>query len=73
MSEWQPIETLPDAVDALIFSRSGSYFIARWNPSAKWFERHEVGFRPQIIGSPADGPFTHWMPLPTPPQTKGET
>jgi hypothetical protein len=54
VSKWQPIKTAPyPSVDILLYA-DGFYMIGRWNGERSF---------PYV---PAD--FTHWMPLPAPPQ-----
>lgn len=59
MSDWQPIDTAPkDRTFVLLGVRGGEVCIGFWNGVA-WddgdFNNHMTG-------------FTHWMPLPEPPQ-----
>jgi len=65
-NQWLPIDKVPANTDVVIRSERGRYYVARWNPDCKWFEHHAPGLRPSIIGTPSDGPFTHFMLL-TPP------
>ena len=61
-SQWQPIETAPN--DAVL-TTDGEYCLAASRHDGKWYSGWNGGdwhFRVEIIP-------THWMPLPTPPET----
>lgn len=76
MTEWQPIETAPDDMDAIV--------VVRWtdNEGAEqhdfdykeegcWRNWHDRAEHTEIIGGHGVSytpPYEHWMPLPPPPQ-----
>lgn len=66
MSEWQPIETAPDAETILVYVNDplgkGVHFGCVY--------RYPDGtFYPRAQGLHGDWKITHWMPLPEPPQS----
>lgn len=66
MSEWLPIESAPrDGTRIIVLDISGLIAIARSTPCGR---RHsdEWSADGRIIMRPSP---THWMPLPTPPQS----
>jgi len=60
-SAWQPIETAPPDRDVLLYCPT----LAPTN-----LERIELGFAVNTRGGSSHAWATHWMPLPSPPQTK---
>lgn len=71
MSEWQPIETAPRDGTIILLVDGGNQV---WGPYAgAWVGKNDhypwVFLDPDIElnGMPPSG-FTHWMPLPEPPQ-----
>lgn len=74
MSEWQPIETLPGTEDPVILwipangccIAPGRLGVAATKEQAASMYRHS-GAWPNVKFTP-----THWMPLPPPPDPKGE-
>ena len=66
MSEWQPIETAPkDGTEILgWWKRSKTMEVIVWcDIEHNWLDVQDV---------PTSAP-THWMPLPTPPESKEQT
>ncbi len=61
--EWQPIETAPKDERAILLGSSG--FVA------EGYRNKDGVFISYCIGA-LYSQVTHWMPLPPPPQTKGE-
>lgn len=57
---WQPIETMPDCVDVLVWARG-------WEIPSIGFASDGVGPYDPISGGEFDPWPTHWMPLPPPP------
>jgi hypothetical protein len=85
MSEWQPIETAPDAtiefsrdsvhshsVDVLLWWGGeivvGNRIKTRPIPHLRIYAKDEWASEKEID---PDGEPTHWMPLPSPPTSKG--
>ncbi|MCD1644148.1 DUF551 domain-containing protein [Aurantimonas coralicida] len=61
-SDWRSIETAPnDGTEVLLWD--GACALCYWDNSLGWLENSR--------DSMVSGEFTHWMPLPTPPQTEG--
>lgn len=75
MTEWQPIETAPNAkvVVGGWWSVNG---VLKWHENVtNVFVRHIIKsrlFRPDVIGEEynayINSSYTHWRPLPDPPQ-----
>lgn len=70
--EWQPIETVPEDEDVILFDKYEQPFIGRWSSRCRCFlaDTSQLGidgdatFRHDI-----DAQYiTHWMYLPTPPK-----
>lgn len=59
--EWQPIETAPIHTNVLVYCHGFQYIAANTDKGGYWVAQSEGGFR---LFSP-----THWMPLPSPPNT----
>ena len=57
---WQPIETMPDCVEVLVWARG-------WESPSIGFASDGVGPYDPISGGEFDPWPTHWMPLPPPP------
>ncbi len=74
MSEWQPIETIPENDMVLLCFYLGIIRIGKWN--GDFFECNlALGNTQVTIGCPRIDLPSHWMPLPAPPgapQEKGE-
>lgn len=69
MSEWQPIETIPENDMVLLCFYLGIIRIGKWN--GDFFECHlALGNTHVTIGCPGIDLPTHWMPLPDPPNAK---
>ena len=71
-AQWQPIETAPkDGTRALFYTPGNPYAViarARLKDSIvtdRWSKNYK-GFAHQL----PESPYTHWMPLPTPPAIK---
>lgn len=64
MSEWQPIETAPKDYETLILAafRGGIGMDIVWwrSDTGRWQTKSEHSWAANV--------FTHWMPLPEPPQ-----
>jgi hypothetical protein len=62
---WQPIETAPKDQRILLLA-DGDVYLGEWNAY-----RSTPQFEPELWEGPVfdDGHFTHWMPLPDPPQS----
>ena len=72
--EWQPIKTAPSDIDLLIYCPNAiaSYQIlvahyfgdgSRPDDVGVWYSQEEE------VAHPIDCEATHWMPLPTPPES----
>lgn len=57
---WQPIETIPDCVEVLVWARG-------WESPSIGFASDGVGPYDPISGGEFDPWPTYWMPLPPPP------
>jgi hypothetical protein len=61
---WQPIDTVPEDHEILIYVPAWGPLIARFNSEfGEWTSRMQC---PVSLSEEADRP-THWMPLPEPP------
>jgi len=64
VTEWQPIETAPRNGTPFL---CGSFYHGRWVwRLGKWNEYHKAFNQ---FPSYHYGPFTHWQPLPEPPES----
>lgn len=78
--QWQPIETAPkDGTVIRLLDYRGDVYAGFWIPGVPKKRRPEgydkfpwgtldTGVDDCLQGSPNDGSFTHWMPLPEPPK-----
>jgi hypothetical protein len=57
LREWQPIDTAPKGRKVLVLKGNGKFAIADWGRYCEY----------------NGGNFTHWIPLPDPPTTEGNT
>lgn len=67
MTDWQPIETCPPEVDRALLALDWGEVIIGRRLSTVWVEDGETcegGAYNEITP-------THWMPLPSPPQSEG--
>ena len=76
--EWQPIETAPkDGTKILAYNYYRKY--AEWTGKDEYDYWIEIaywdkdGWWINAFAPPGDKYFTHWMPLPTPPDVSRET
>jgi hypothetical protein len=68
-SPWQPIASAPHNEDILVHSRRWGVMIAAYRPEfSAWFSRMQC---PAALNEDDADLITHWMPLPTRPQTAG--
>ena len=82
MSDWQPIETAPkdgtQIVLAIFFSTDNIELTEPGYQCGAWRDgkfQVEIGFAlagVASLGVSFECPWTHWMPLPTPPEQEGE-
>ena len=80
MNDWKPIETAPKDGYILLFSPNapswdGNMEVGRWfgnENRGEWWSCGGPNGGLEISGTSApghyDGKFTHWMPLPAPPE-----
>lgn len=71
MSEWQPIETAPkDGTDCLFFS-PGNENARNANATDPYCKVDFFSDRwPRARFQYPEAPYTHWMPLPSPPEPR---
>ena len=64
-STWQPIDSAPNDVEILVYTKRWGTIIARHSGEHdEWLSRMQV---PVSLGDDEDSP-THWHPLPDPPE-----
>lgn len=78
MSEWQPIETAPDAADGYSYSITFTAYSAEYSGAPFPCKRRGEKFY-DLDGVDRDGDWwevyptpTHWMHLPNPPEHKSK-
>ena len=67
VSGWQPIETAPVGEDVALYSPDSDCPVVighLFKPGDDWYPQHETTFH----GGCFDIGFTHWQPLPEPPE-----
>ena len=74
-SDWQPIETAPRDGDTVLLCVQGHVTVGGWlDRAAQDIEEYEPGAWEGWWTLDADeGEPTHWMPLPSPPESEGES
>lgn len=63
MTGWQPIETAPrDGTEVLLFWKGGGCGVYHFNHYGNWDDG-------DYSSHMTDDDFSHWMPIPEPPET----
>ena len=70
MTDWQPIETVPNNEQVVVYCRRTGYSIGFWNQAiGRWIGIDYASVDTVEMNSVKGAP-THWLPLPDPPRRR---